>query len=151
MTSPVDLWRIEAARPAPEIASLRAILTPTERARADAFVFAPDQARYAVFRGALRQILGQYLNMAPERVALTTGPHGKPQLPGGALHFNLAHSGPGAVLAVARHGPIGVDIEAARSAGLAARLAPRVMSGAETATFDAPPPSCAPGPARRLM
>jgi 4'-phosphopantetheinyl transferase len=144
VTSQVDLWRIEAARPAPEIASLRAILTPTERARADAFVFAPDQARYAVFRGALRQILGQYLNMAPERVALTVGPHGKPQLPGGTLHFNLAHSGPGAVLAVAAHGPIGVDIEAARSADLAERLAPRVMSGAETAAFDALPPDARP-------
>jgi 4'-phosphopantetheinyl transferase len=144
MSAPVDLWRIQAARPDPEIASLRAILSPTERARADAFVFAPGQARYAVFRGALRQILGQYLNMVPERVALTTGPHGKPQLPGGALHFNLAHSGPGAVLAVARHGPVGVDIETARTADLAERLAPRVMSGVEIAAFDALSPDARP-------
>ncbi|MFT6774497.1 MAG: 4'-phosphopantetheinyl transferase [Paracoccaceae bacterium] len=140
MTSAIDLWRIPAARLAPEIASLRALLTPAERARADAFRFAPDQARYAVFRGALRQVLGRHLNMAPERVALSVGPHGKPQLPGDALHFNLTHSGPGAVLAVATDGPIGVDIEVARSARLAARLAPRVLSDAESAAYDALPP-----------
>jgi 4'-phosphopantetheinyl transferase len=139
MTSAVDLWRIPTARPAPEISSLRALLTPAERARADAFRFAPDQARYAVFRGALRQVLGRYLNMAPERVALSVGPHGKPRLPGDALHFNLTHSGPGAVLAVAADGPIGVDIEVARSASLAGRLAPRVLSDAEHAAYDALP------------
>jgi 4'-phosphopantetheinyl transferase len=141
MTPVVDLWRIAAARTGPDIAALRAILTPAERARADAFVFAPDQARYAVFRGALRQVLGRYLNMAPARVALTIGPHGKPHLLGDPLHFNLSHSGPGAVLAVSRAGPVGVDIEAARAGDLADRLSRRVLSAPERAIFDAMTPA----------
>lgn len=136
MTVPqmVDLWRIPAAPPAP-----RALLSAAEIARADAFRFAADRARFTACRSALRQVLACYLDEAPERIALVDGPHGKPRLPGGGLHFNLAHSGPEAVLAVSRHGPVGIDIEEARSARHADRLLPRVLSPAERAACAALP------------
>lgn len=141
MSAPVDLWRIAGRCPDADLATLRAVLSTAERARADAFVFARDRDRYAVFRGAMRQILGQYLGQDPAQVALAIGPHGKPHLAGGGLHFNLSHSGDVGLLALSHAGPVGVDLEATTRAPDHDRLAVRVLSGAERVVFDALPPA----------
>jgi 4'-phosphopantetheinyl transferase len=70
-----------------------------------------DGARWAVARGALRALLGERLGAAPERVALTAGPHGKPEVPGARLRFNVSHSGELAVIALADGFEVGVDVE----------------------------------------
>jgi 4'-phosphopantetheinyl transferase len=146
MTAPrtADLWRIPAPVPdaisgADQGADPRRLLSATEIARADAFRFAADRARFVAFRAALREILGRYLNEPPERIELIAGPYGKPHLSGDAVHFNLAHSGAQAVLAVSRHGPIGVDIEKTASARHADRLARGVLSPSECAVWAALP------------
>ncbi len=137
LTGGVDLWRIA---PAPDrLAALRAILSPEETARADAFRFAPDRDRYVAFRGALREVLGRYLDAPPAALIFATGPHGKPHLPGGGLEFNLAHSGDAGLLAVSERGPVGVDLETAERTPDHGRLAARVLSARERATFDALP------------
>lgn len=60
----------------------------------------------------LRTILGRYLGQEPEEIELAPGPHGKPRLADGpeGFGFNLSHSGPLALVAVAAV-EVGVDVE----------------------------------------
>jgi len=64
---------------------------------------------------ALREILGRYLGLPGEELRFEAGKYGKPRLadPEGKLAFNLSHSGPLALVAVARH-EVGVDVERIR-------------------------------------
>jgi 4'-phosphopantetheinyl transferase len=83
-------------------------LTAAEHARA---AERRDGATWAVARGALRALLGERLGVAPSAVALAAGPHGKPEVPGARLRFNLSHSGALAVIALAEGFEVGVDVE----------------------------------------
>jgi 4'-phosphopantetheinyl transferase len=44
-------------------------------------------------------------------VTFTAGAHGKPQLQGGDLHFNVSHSGRYALIAISGVTPVGIDLE----------------------------------------
>src|SRR6202012_929405 len=66
---------------------------------------------WAVARGALRALLGERLGVPPAAVALGTGAHGKTEVPGARLRFNLSHSGELAVIALAEGFEVGVDVE----------------------------------------
>jgi 4'-phosphopantetheinyl transferase len=134
MGTGIDIWRLT---PAPcRLVALRAILSPEEAACADAFRFAFDRDRYIAFHGALRKVLGHYLSQAPEGVAISVGPYGKPRLSGGGPDFNLTHSGDAALLAVSGCGPVGIDLEGATRSLDHDRLAARVLSLRERAVFD---------------
>jgi 4'-phosphopantetheinyl transferase len=60
---------------------------------------------------ALHEVLAAYLATSPDAVRLAVGPHGKPELAGGGLNFNLSHSGDLALVAVTRERAVGVDVE----------------------------------------
>jgi 4'-phosphopantetheinyl transferase len=63
----------------------------------------------------LRATLAHYTECLPEDLYFEIGPHGKPSLrEGGAIEFNLSHSGAWAMIAVAHGVPVGVDIERIR-------------------------------------
>ena len=47
----------------------------------------------------------------PATSTFAIGPHGKPELPGSALRFNLSHSGDRALIALASGVEVGVDVE----------------------------------------
>jgi 4'-phosphopantetheinyl transferase len=80
----------------------------------------------------LRQILGSYLALAPADVPIVTGSKGKPQLAAPhTLAFNLSHCEDLALLAVAAHGSVGVDVEPLREVPRAADLAKRYFSTEE--------------------
>jgi 4'-phosphopantetheinyl transferase len=95
-------------------------LSDDERNRAARFRFAHDRRRFCAARTLLRRLLGDRLGLAGPAVRLGAGPWGKPFLLDPAagsqlaphLEFNLSHSGPLAVFAVAEQ-PLGVDIERA--------------------------------------
>lgn len=94
-----------------------AVLDEAERARAAAFVRPEDRHRYQVAHLALRRELGARLGTAPERLAFVRepcpccgGPHGRPAVAGGGLHFSLSHAHDLVVLAFARV-PVGADVE----------------------------------------
>ncbi len=70
---------------------------------------ADQRASLAAHAGA-RLMLGAALNMSPSRVCIRRGIHGKPFLPGGNLHFSIAHTRVAVAVAVARR-PVGIDIE----------------------------------------
>jgi 4'-phosphopantetheinyl transferase len=92
-------------------------LLSEERRRLTRFRQPEDSAREATGRGVLRFLLGGYLQLPPAEVALAAGPHGKPVLAASAsvrLEFNLSHSGEWVLLAFARGGRVGVDLERER-------------------------------------
>lgn len=104
------LWLFELDVAREEVAPLLGLLSGAERERADAFRFDRHRRRYVVRRARLRQILGHY-GVDPASAPLVEGPHGKPELAGAPLTFNVAHSGELAMCAVALGGRIGIDVE----------------------------------------
>ncbi|WP_298014590.1 4'-phosphopantetheinyl transferase superfamily protein [uncultured Castellaniella sp.] len=70
-----------------------------------------DRLRSLLGRALARRLLAPRLDLAPARIPLTTGPHGKPLLAAlSGWHFSIAHSGDQVLAAV---GPqaLGVDVE----------------------------------------
>lgn len=86
-------------------------LSPDEQTRAHQFRFPQHRQSFIAARGFLRQILSYYLKTAPQALVFDYGTHKKPFIAQQPLHFNLAHSGELAVLAVGAQHPLGVDIE----------------------------------------
>jgi 4'-phosphopantetheinyl transferase len=112
-----------------ELERLRRIVDPVQR------------ARRARCRAALRSILGEALGVPAKRVPLATDPGGKPYVIGArGLSFSVSHSGAVGAIAVATEGPVGVDIEVARSPRNVVRLARRWFSSAEIGALERLPP-----------
>lgn len=115
----VRVWRWSLLTDDRRLGSLRSLLSADERERADRLVKADIARRWIVARAGLRRLLGEALAVAPDALTFEYGPLGKPQLtsaspsPCPPLHFNLAHSGDEAVLAVAG-APVGIDLERVR-------------------------------------
>ncbi|HWB10608.1 MAG TPA: 4'-phosphopantetheinyl transferase superfamily protein [Pirellulales bacterium] len=122
----VHLWRIATDRPR-DLPSLRELLAPDERAKADRFRFEGDRRRSIVRRAALREILARYADALPAELAFCYGPQGKPAFAPPfrdfGIEFNLSFSGETALCAVGRRS-LGVDVERYRvieDAGLVAK------------------------------
>ncbi len=138
----VHVWT--ASRDAPEgrVAELRDLLDDGERRRADRFAFERDRRQFAVGRGLLRTILGDYLGLEPRRLRFVANAHGKPELvpeQGRGLRFNLAHSGTWVLYALALDRAIGVDIEKIRPDFGGDAIAGRFFAPAEVAALRALP------------
>ncbi|GAA5161053.1 4'-phosphopantetheinyl transferase family protein [Viridibacterium curvum] len=103
----LDLAGAEAALP-----RALSLLSEAERARASRYRHPADAQRFALTRATLRQWLATQLGRAAEHIDIITGPHGKPRLANDALHFNVAHAGRYALLALSATSKVGVDIEA---------------------------------------
>ena len=84
-------------------------LSPDERERAARFKFERDRHHFIARRRLLRKILGDHLNVSPEKLVFNYEAKGKPKLPG--LHFNASHSNGMVLIAISPQVPIGVDIE----------------------------------------
>ncbi len=106
----VHLWRF----PLDYHKSLETLLDEQELERSRR-LRVPEKARaFITARTRLRQILGSYLDLAPETLRFNYGVAGKPVLCGDTLDapaFNLAHSGRWGLCAVTRGIEVGVDIE----------------------------------------
>lgn len=71
----------------------------------------PQQAHfYRLSRGILRAVLGHFISEQPEKVTFAVQPHGKLQLTGNQLQFNISHSQHWLAIAVSGS-PVGIDIE----------------------------------------
>ena len=108
-------------------------LTAQERQRAAKFINPLHGDRWIVARGYLRQILSQYLDLTPAQIVFTYTQHGKPELEGSPIQFNLSHSGDRAVYGIS-NSPIGIDLEYIHPLP-AADLVDRFFSPAEQAIF----------------
>jgi len=118
----VDIWRVflDASTPpstslmTDPVESFESTLSADENQRAARFVFPQDRHRFILSHGHMRGILVRYLHRGPERLEFTVNDYGKPVLADHSLEFNLSHSGDFALLAVSRHGRVGVDVERIR-------------------------------------
>ncbi|MEU3470940.1 4'-phosphopantetheinyl transferase superfamily protein [Streptomyces sp. NPDC006687] len=121
-----------------EAGGAAALLDTEERARAGRLVRPGDQRTYLASHLGLRVLLGGYLGVAPEEVRFVRedcpncgGPHGRPAVAGGGVHFSLSHSGDLAYFAFAGV-PVGVDVEGLPSAAAVADVL-TTLHPAETA------------------
>jgi 4'-phosphopantetheinyl transferase len=130
----VHVWAVNLERPAGEVDELARLLSPQESERAERFLVPAGRRQFVVARALLRRILGVYLDAAPQGIAFTTGPQGKPALkePAG-VYFNLSHSQGLALVAMTKLAEVGVDVEAVRPHPTHRELADRFFAPAEAA------------------
>lgn len=139
----VHVWRSDLGLPDWELARLAQTLSAEEKARADRFAFQRLRNAFVASHGALRGMLGLYLDLPPHRIRFEINEYGKPSLagPAPALHFNMSHSKGVGLFALAGV-ELGADVEFIRPTvdhlGIAERFfapgevkALRSLSGAE--------------------
>lgn len=121
------------------------LLDDTERARWPRFHFARDRHRFLVTRALLRTTLSRYVPVEPAAWRFEAGAHGRPFIayPRGTnakIVFNLSHADRLAVLAVARRGALGVDVENFATRTAALDVAASYFSREEAAALAREPP-----------
>jgi 4'-phosphopantetheinyl transferase len=133
----VHVWSVSLDQAQSQMANAAATLCPEEQARARRFHFERDRNRFVVARGSLRLLLGRYLRVSPSEIIFDYSARGKPSLANtsgrGSVHFNLAHSGGLALIAVMRVAELGVDVEQSRLVEDAGAIAQRFFSARESA------------------
>jgi 4'-phosphopantetheinyl transferase len=107
------------------------LLSATEEQRAGRYRFAADRDRFVLATALLRLAVAERTGTEAAAVRLDRScdrcgePHGRPQLPGTALHTSISHSGDVVAVALTDTGPVGIDVEAMRDRDYEA-LVPRV-------------------------
>src|SRR3954463_3524068 len=92
-------------------ASVGAALSEDELLRAARFKVEDGRRNFVATRGALRILLGRYLDEDPAAIRFTASKNGKPGLVHPSMPlFNVSHSGDAGLIAIAR-ADVGVDIE----------------------------------------
>lgn len=129
----IHIWIARTDGSEAEIASLARVLDAEERDRAARFHFDADRRRSIVARGALRLLLGRYLERDPFELRFVTGPQGKPALADAALELNVSHSGDYVLIALASGTPVGVDVECENRTSDLKGIAGRFFDPAEAA------------------
>ncbi len=114
----VHVYRILLDLPEADIQYFASLLSNDEHQRAERYLFSKHRARFIASRAQTRMILGRYIGLRPEEVALSYNAYGKPLLDSqsgnGSLHFNVSHSHDLGLVAVTAGSEIGVDIEKVR-------------------------------------
>jgi 4'-phosphopantetheinyl transferase len=131
----VHVWLVRSA----DDELVASLLDDEERGRAARFAFEHSTQLYTAAHGALRVVLGCYLDADPRALAFATTADGKPFLsrPRRPVEFNLAHSGTVAAVAVASDRAVGVDVEQRRARTREPQLARRIMTPAEHTRYEA--------------
>jgi 4'-phosphopantetheinyl transferase len=131
----IHVWAVRLDPPPEEVARLERLLSADERQRAGRFRFDQHRRQYTVGRGALRTLLGAYLEVPPAEVRFQYGPRGKPflapPLDGKGLQFNLSNSSDLALAGFVRGPEIGVDVEYLREMKDCEQIAERFFSASE--------------------
>jgi 4'-phosphopantetheinyl transferase len=130
----VHVWASSLAADAEAIATYTSALSSDEIERVARFRFELHRNRFITGRGWLRTVLARYLDRQPGELRFEYNENGKPSLHGSelAFHFNLAHCGDLAVLAITRAAEVGVDVERVRPLKDADDIADRFFSPTES-------------------
>ena len=134
LATQVHLWRLSLIQPDDVIERLRYTLSCDEIERAARFRFAEHKRKFIIARGALRTILGEYLDLPARALNFRYGVLGKPELslsPDTKLQFNLSHSREKGIVALTYERRIGVDIEYIDQQSKTAALAAKFFSATE--------------------
>jgi len=121
---------------------LGALLDTAECARAARFRLPGDRRRFTVAHAGLRVLLSAALRCRPLEVHIVQAGLHKPIVPGGAIEFNLTHSGAIVAIALARI-PVGVDVELIRDMPDRAAIVERFFHPAESAALASSAPEAA--------
>ena len=139
----IHVWRLELKAAPSELVRYRQQLSPGEYQRAERYATELLRLRAIVARGAIRTLLGRYLDQPPASIRFDYNPFGKPRLsdspPDSGLVFNMAHSGDRALLAVSRDVALGVDLEPWRPLKNLEGLAERCLAPSELRYWNALP------------
>jgi 4'-phosphopantetheinyl transferase len=115
-----------------------AVLSDEELARARRLRISTHRDRFVVCRGALRRILGTWLNIPAADVEFQYGAFGKPLLRDRVTpHFNVTHSEHRALIAICQQHPVGIDIERVRQLEDFSQLAIIVFNDRERRQMEA--------------
>jgi 4'-phosphopantetheinyl transferase len=123
---------------------LQSTLNSDEKERAERFLIPEACEQFVAARGVLRELLGAYLELQAERVALTFGPEGKPSLSpahNSRIRFNVSHSHGLGLFAFANNHEIGADIEYVKNDFRGLEIASHFFSQQELAALAKLPPS----------
>jgi 4'-phosphopantetheinyl transferase len=141
----VHIWRVPLNHRSERTALSLEVLSPDERDKAARFHFDKDRNQFVQARAALRFILSEYLNVPPQTLWFSYGPHGKPALANGhaesSLRFNLSRRDGLALIAVTRGREIGIDVEFIRADAPFFEIADVSFSSSESATLRTLPES----------
>lgn len=117
------------------------LLSSEELERAARYRFLSDRRLFRLAHTFLRQTLGKYLNAHPAKLQFTIGDHGRPELAGRELRFNLTHTKGLVGCIVTSRMDCGVDVEAADRRADHELLSRHVFTETERAAFlSAPEP-----------
>lgn len=127
------------------VARFESFLSPDELTRAAAFRFEHLRRSFLLARGALRTLVGCYLEISPEKVLFIQGSHGKPHLVerGGIsapIEFNVSQSENIALFAFTSGCELGVDVERIRPLEDMTRVASQFFSREESEELFLLPP-----------
>lgn len=140
LAAALHVWRADLDR----LSTDARLLNDAERGRAARFAFETDRRRFIAEHGFQRRLLAAYLNSSAAELAIVPDPYGKPRLAAAEIAFNGSESGGTALLAVARTGEIGVDIEALRPERADLRIAHRYFHPEEVRKLESLPPDLQP-------
>ena len=136
----VDVWSVALDQPGSGVEALDGLLSADERQRAGRCRLEVDRRRSVVARGGLRILLAHYLRALPSEVQVALGPWGKPAIDAASrqrepLEFSVGRRGASCLIAVARNRAVGIDVEEVDRSIDPVKLAPMVLSPAETAAL----------------
>ena len=127
----IELWLVDVDRAAPALEACEQAeprLSSDDRARARRLNDPTERRRrlaaYIALRIAIERIAGPHVR----GIAFVRSPGGKPRLADDEAVFSLAHSEGMALLGVARHGDIGIDLEHKRPVRVAQFRRPRIVA-----------------------
>ena len=140
-TDAIHIWVLSLAEFSSQLPEFERVLAKEEVERASRFRFDHLREAYTLTRGALRHILGRYLDHDPAKISLRCTEKGKPELcPPATLHFNLSHSHGLAAIAFATGCPVGIDLERFRPLRDMLEIAARYFCAEEASELLTLPP-----------
>jgi 4'-phosphopantetheinyl transferase len=108
----VQVWTLWSQHFRPAVDQISQVLAADELHRAQQFRFRHLYDSFVIVRGALRYLLGGYLNIHPSQIRFTYGPAGKPAIEAiSDIQFNVTHSSNFAAIVVAAGCELGIDAE----------------------------------------
>jgi 4'-phosphopantetheinyl transferase len=143
----VHLWysRTENAKPQHWVGHCEGLLSPSERARHQRFVFQRDRDQFLIARVLLRTTLSRYSSLQPGDWRFQVNEFGKPEIDSSQtpspLRFNLSHCDGLVICGVTVGRKIGVDCENTQRHVEISNLAPRVFSACEQECLESAPAS----------
>jgi 4'-phosphopantetheinyl transferase len=113
LNNAVDIWRIGISSNLTHLNRFSSVMNTDELARSKRYLQLKDRNRFIISRGALRTILGRYLNLRPSSIEFGLHQNKKPYIKNTSNtppFYNVSHSGDWIVIAVS-DSEIGVDTE----------------------------------------